>query len=252
MHGEHHGEHHGEPSSNKTGANSPRELMKHKEFKSQEVYKPSNVDQDFRKKKAVGSEVTALLHTSGDQGLPGKASEDIAVPRVFAPPRGHGQGAAPVPRAPVTLGRCGAEPPAGPAARGGSGLGTGAVRPPVRDLLPSHTGPAAREDAAATPRHLRASRALPAPQPGHGDSVPHCGTSALPQPGGAPGNLAGPSPALPVLRSPSGARSCRYPPALTCRRSLGCSRSRSRSAALTRLQRPHRPPGGPRAARRVM
>lgn len=45
-----HTEHHGEPSSNPARTNTQRELRKHEQFKSQERNKPSNTDQDFRKK----------------------------------------------------------------------------------------------------------------------------------------------------------------------------------------------------------
>lgn len=88
-------------------------------------------------------------------------------------------------------------------------------------------------DTAATPRHLTR---LPAPQPGHRDGVPHCGTSALPQHGDARAEAAGspqpcqcPRAALTAPRSPAAAAA------------LGDAPQPEPSA---HLHRPHRPPGG--------
>lgn len=171
---------------------------------------------------------TALNHPAVGQGLRG---ESVSAPAPAPTPRGS---AALVPAARGTAERL--QPPVPTA---------GPVAPPPPDTSQSGgNGGRTAHDAAGT---SGACRPLPAPQPGHRDSVPHCGTSALPAP--APGLPRARPPACPSRnrsrsRSPSRAHLLPPPPPL--------SKMLQEPEPSPHLQRPQRPPGGWRAARRVM
>lgn len=214
-------------------------------------------------------EVTLLLYARGDRTLPREQRGCPGAPacpstagtplpgsgasgRAAPPERGLG-----CPQSPAGAAR--ARPPSEPLREPGcpqsparlrrDGAGTGSTRPsapcgtccpqtPARGWSQPRGGCG---DTAATPRHLTR---LPAPQPGHRDCVPHCGTSALPQHGDARAEAAGspqpcqcPRAALTSPRSPAAAAA------------LGDAPQPEPSA---HLHRPHRPPGGCQAARRVM
>lgn len=193
---------------------------------------------------------TAAVHQRRDPALPGEQPGDVPAQR------GH-LCRARAPQAPRPRRSCGHDPPArarcaqspaglrepseprlGPAGRCGHGQRSPAR--PVRDLLPSDSRRrGGRGDTAAAPRHLSP---LPAPQPGHGDCVPHCGTSALSRRGDVRREAAGsPQP----CRSPRAALTSPGSPAAAA--ALGDAPEPS-----PHLHRPHRPPGGCYEARRVM
>lgn len=167
------------------------------------------------------------------------------VPRAVQPRRSPGSAAL---RAPRGLREPGCPQSQARLRRDGAGTGsacspapcgTCCPQTPARDRSQPRGGCG---DTAATPRHLTR---LPAPQPGHRDGVPHCGTSALPQHGDARAEAAGspqpcqcPRAALTAPRSPAAAAAA-----------LGDAPQPEPSA---HLHRPHRPPGGCQAACRVM
>lgn len=196
-------------------------------------------------------EITLLLHARGDRALPGEAAGGDPVLRCVpwhggTPLPGSGALGRPAPpELRARPARRGSRCPQSPAGLRRDGADTGSARPPRAGpvaLRHRRGAGVSRGEAAGTRRRRRDTSELPAPlpapQPGHGDSVPHCGTSALPQHGGAPRGAAGsPQPS----RSPRAALASPRSPAAAAAAALGDAPQPELSP---HLHRPHRPPGG--------